>query len=106
MPALPGSAHARGDDAGPEFMPAAGSFTPGEFQALYVRYDWRCLACATTGCPLTVDHVVPLARGGSNAIANIQPLCGSCNSRKRSRTIDFRTAGLMFSWCKGARPTA
>ena len=29
-----------------------------------------------------VDHIVPLARGGTNDAANLQTLCASCHSRK------------------------
>jgi 5-methylcytosine-specific restriction endonuclease McrA len=32
-----------------------------------------------------VDHVVALARGGSNTRDNIQILCRSCNSAKQDR---------------------
>lgn len=31
---------------------------------------------------LTVDHVIPLARGGTNAFENMQVLCLDCNLRK------------------------
>jgi 5-methylcytosine-specific restriction endonuclease McrA len=39
---------------------------------------------------LTVDHIVPLALGGSNAIENIQPLCHDCNGIKGCETTDYR----------------
>ena len=32
---------------------------------------------------LTMDHVVPLARGGRSAKSNVVPCCKDCNSRKR-----------------------
>lgn len=66
-----------------------GHFTDQEWQDLCARYNHRCAACQNHE-PLTVDHVVPLSRGGSDLIENIQPLCHSCNARKNARTIDYR----------------
>jgi 5-methylcytosine-specific restriction endonuclease McrA len=31
---------------------------------------------------LTLDHIVPWARGGTNRIENLQPLCAGCNQLK------------------------
>lgn len=39
---------------------------------------------------LTPDHVVPLGKGGSNDISNIQPLCLPCNLKKHNRCTDYR----------------
>lgn len=36
-----------------------------------------------TASDLTVDHVIPLARGGTHDRANLSVLCRGCNSRKR-----------------------
>lgn len=69
---------------------APGDFSTSEFRALCAQYDNRCLSCGRSDVKLTADHVVPLSRGGSNDIGNIQPLCGSCNSRKNAKTIDYR----------------
>jgi len=35
------------------------------------------------------DHIVPVSRGGPNALANIQPLCQACNLWKSDHTIYF-----------------
>ncbi|HEX8510460.1 MAG TPA: HNH endonuclease [Propionibacteriaceae bacterium] len=45
--------------------------------------------CAYCGeCrPLTMDHVVPLARGGRHAIGNLAPACETCNKRKGSMLL-------------------
>jgi len=71
---------------------AEGSYTVQEWTALKAYYDYRCLSCnlQEPDISLTVDHIVPLSKGGSNSIDNIQPLCGRCNSRKQAKAIDYR----------------
>lgn len=66
-----------------------GSHTQAEWAALCAAYGERC-ACCHRKRPLTKDHVIPVSRGGSNDIGNLQPLCQSCNSRKGTRIIDYR----------------
>lgn len=72
----------------------AGSFTAAEWAALKEQYDHRCLMCGLQEpeIRLTVDHIVPLSKGGMNIIDNIQPLCKSCNSKKHRGIIDLRAA--------------
>ena len=53
-----------------------------------LRREPLCRRCAAEGRarPATeVDHVVPLARGGTHAAGNLQPLCKPCHSRKTKR---------------------
>lgn len=68
---------------------AGGSFTPKEWDALCSKYGFRCLCCDKKK-PLEADHVIPLSKGGTSWIHNIQPLCKSCNSSKGSKTVDYR----------------
>lgn len=39
-------------------------------------------ACCGTHDNLTVDHVVPQARGGTHDLDNLRALCRRCNSKK------------------------
>lgn len=66
-----------------------GTHTADEWDALLHAFGGVCLCCGTTN-RLTRDHVVPLTRGGTDLIENIQPLCHSCNSSKGARTKDYR----------------
>lgn len=66
-----------------------GSFSETEWRELCDKYDNKCLCCGEKK-PLTRDHVIPLDVGGLNVIDNIQPLCRQCNSRKNTKTIDYR----------------
>lgn len=44
-------------------------------------YSSRCVACDSDQS-VSIDHVIPIARGGRHSIGNLQPLCASCNSSK------------------------
>lgn len=60
-----------------------------EWQKILKIYGDKCLACGKKD-NIVADHVIPLSRGGKNSFDNIQPLCGSCNSRKHVKIIDYR----------------
>ena len=47
------------------------------------RYCCKSCNCNHKQTELTIDHIIPLARGGSNDISNLQTLCRRCNIRKR-----------------------
>jgi len=69
---------------------AEGSHTRREWRAMLQWFGHKCLRCGATD-NLTEDHVTPIIFGGSHYIANIQPLCFSCNARKSDREMtDYR----------------
>ncbi len=47
------------------------------------RDQGRCVSCGSME-KLEFDHIIPVARGGSNTVRNIQLLCERCNRRKSS----------------------
>ena len=63
---------------------AEGHFTPYEWELIKKQYGYKCPSCnkKEPQIKLTIDHIIPLSKGGSNWIENIQPLCNSCNSSK------------------------
>lgn len=54
------------------------------FVQIALRDGIACARCGSTE-KLAVDHVVPMARGGSDDPSNLQILCKRCNSSKRDR---------------------
>jgi 5-methylcytosine-specific restriction endonuclease McrA len=67
-----------------------GTITTSEWNELAWAFGNRCLCCGTKDKPLTMDHVIPLSKGGPHVIANVQPLCQTCNNRKGVREVDYR----------------
>lgn len=72
-------------------MPKIGSHTWGEWELLKKQYGFRCPSCGRLEpeIKLSQDHIIPLSRGGSDNIENIQPLCMSCNSKKHNNVIKY-----------------
>lgn len=68
---------------------ADGSHTLEEWKWLLSNFHY-CFKCGSI-INLTRDHIIPLAKGGSNFIDNIQVLCFGCNASKRDHIIiDYR----------------
>jgi 5-methylcytosine-specific restriction endonuclease McrA len=68
-----------------------GSFAWQDWVYLRNRCNGVCPACgrAEPEIKLTIDHIVPISKGGTNTINNIQPLCRSCNSKKHDKIIRY-----------------
>ena len=64
---------------------APGTTTPQQIAARVDFYGNRCAYC--DGPYEHLDHVIPLARGGSNWPANLRPACARCNLEKQARKL-------------------
>ncbi len=51
---------------------------------VFQRDKYQCQSCGKTTIEtnLSIDHIIPLARGGQNDISNLQTLCLNCNQQK------------------------
>jgi len=55
---------------------------------VFERDNWTCAYCGTTEADQWhCDHIIPLARGGSNDSDNLATSCRSCNSSKGDRLV-------------------
>jgi 5-methylcytosine-specific restriction endonuclease McrA/predicted nucleic acid-binding Zn ribbon protein len=64
----------------------AGVVTSADWRKLVARFDGCCAYCGQR-CTPTMEHVVPLSRGGRHAIGNLIPACLKCNLSKNNRFI-------------------
>ena len=61
-------------------------------EQVYRRDNYTCRKCGAKGGPqgtlgvqLHIDHIVPVAKGGTDEINNLQVLCAPCNAKKGSK---------------------
>ena len=58
---------------------------------IYERDGFACVYCGADG-DLTLDHIIPRSRGGSDDDDNLATACRRCNCRKGARTpLEWRS---------------
>lgn len=79
-----------------------------EWPRILNNYGNKCLKCGSTA-HLCVDHVLPVMDNPDerNILANLQPLCRGCNSKKSSDSTDYRPDGgaWILANCKAPHRT-
>lgn len=56
---------------------------------------YRCVECGRNE-DLTIDHIVPLSKGGSDELHNLQTMCQKCNFKKANKKPSWLQR--MFKW--------
>jgi len=62
------------------------SLTSEEWESVLEAHNYRCNYCGIK-TELTVDHIIPISKGGKHNKENVTPSCRSCNSSKGDRLI-------------------
>lgn len=62
--------------------PGRKDFLRNQMISLYGRSCWLCGRAIAWGDVVSVDHVRPLSKGGSNKIHNLRPSHEKCNRRR------------------------
>lgn len=72
---------------------AEGNCSPEKWINRLDYYGGRCVYCGSE-VNITMEHRIPLSRGGTNWPANIVPACRSCNCKKNTKT-EFEFKALL-----------
>lgn len=56
--------------------------------AAFTRDNYTCQYCGQRGGRLECDHVIPVSRGGTHTLANLNTACFACNRAKRDKTLE------------------
>ncbi len=67
-----------------------GTITAKEWKEAVEKYGNKCLYPGCESTDVTMDHIVPISKGGRHEINNVQPLCQKHNSKKSTQVVDYR----------------
>jgi 5-methylcytosine-specific restriction endonuclease McrA len=67
-------------------MAILSTLTAEEWKNIKDQYKHKCVYCGKTK-PLTMEHLIPLSRGGHHVKENIVPACLSCNSTRGNKPM-------------------
>lgn len=71
-------------------------------ESIYKRDGYKCTSCSCVvvksktyqSNQATIDHVIPISKGGSHTIDNVVTMCMSCNAKKSNRLIQGAQIGI------------
>lgn len=59
----------------------------------------KCVYCGQLAT--TMDHIVPVSKGGSNDLSNLVPACSGCNASKGAKSLAEWRGGRYASMTEG-----
>ena len=77
-PGIEGAQYQRGELAGYEVR-----------EYLLEKWGRQCAYCDIQDVPMQIEHIVPLASGGSNRVSNLTLACGPCNQKKAALPLEL-----------------
>lgn len=60
-------------------------FTFDQWLELMSEFGYKCVYCGRSDVKLTMDHIIPISKGGLHTKDNIVPSCRPCNSKKGAK---------------------
>lgn len=62
------------------------SRVPFSKKNVFVRDGFKCVYCGANKEKLTIDHIIPMSRGGKTCFENCVSCCKACNNKKGGKT--------------------
>jgi predicted RNA-binding Zn-ribbon protein involved in translation (DUF1610 family) len=60
---------------------------PTLIRSIYEYYNYTCVYCNKRGGKLSLEHILPVSRGGSDDFDNLAVACRKCNPTKGKKTL-------------------
>ena len=68
--------------------------TPAQCEKIKKKQKGKCCYCKCFA-PLTLEHIMPISKGGGHTASNIAFACERCNNRKADKDpFDFKCNGM------------
>ena len=71
------------------------TLTSDEWKWIKTKYKNKCAYCGEKK-KLTMDHIIPISKGGHHTIGNIVPACQSCNAQKGTKLMSPPVVALCW----------